>query len=93
MADEPSPEAQQEAQALAWAVEVFMRDHEQECHEGAICMTERAGLLAFLAHKTGVRSVTAVGMLVKFIQEYEEHHEEHAREGIDLENADYEHLH
>lgn len=66
-------------EALVGACEDFLRPHEQEEHDGEICYVERANLLAFLAHRLGVRDRTSVELMIERLIEYEQMHVEEER--------------
>jgi hypothetical protein len=40
---------------IAEAAEAMLKRHEQEAHGGETCILERAGLVAYLAHRLGRR--------------------------------------
>jgi hypothetical protein len=69
------------ANELAVAAEALMQRHEAEDHDGEMCHAERAGFLAFLAHRLGVRDQTSVGMMLSALVDYEHDHEDHDANG------------
>ena len=54
-----------------------MQRHEAEDHGGAMCHAERAGLVAYLAHRLGVRDRNSVVMMLESLAEYEQGHADH----------------
>jgi hypothetical protein len=65
------PEKQWEANEIVGLVEDMLRPHEIEDHNGELCMAERAGFVAFLAHRLGVRDPESVRLFFEALAEYE----------------------
>jgi hypothetical protein len=59
---------------LATDAEELLQRHEREAHDGEPCLLERVNMVAFLAHRLGVRSVQGMAMVAGRLSEYEEHH-------------------
>ena len=64
------------ASIVSAEVEAFMMLHEQEQHQGKLCMDERINTLAWIAHRAGIKS-TQVGEIVERLKEWEEYHKQH----------------
>ena len=69
------------ANEIARASENLMRAHEAGEHDGDMCMSERAGFVAFLAHRLGVRSPEAMTLFFQALTEYELDHVDHNGNG------------
>ena len=72
---------QKQAQALAGRAETLCQLHEDMEHGGEVCMQQRAGTVAFLAHRLGVRGTQAVILFLDALVLYEEEHERTHVEG------------
>jgi hypothetical protein len=69
------------ANEIARASENLMRAHEAGEHEGEMCMSERAGFVAFLAHRLGVRDPESMTLFFEALTEYELGHVDHDHNG------------
>jgi hypothetical protein len=70
------PGKQWVANEIVGLCENLLRPHEIEDHGGELCMGERAGLVAFLAHRLGVRDQQSLLMFLDALADYEDEHEE-----------------
>lgn len=68
------------ARRLANEAEALLRRHEHEDHDGDTCVPERAGMVAYFAHRLGVRDRDSIIMMIESLAEYEARHVEHERD-------------
>jgi hypothetical protein len=61
----------------AYEVNLILEGHERTIHGGETCLEERVNLVAFLAHRVGIRDRESLWMLIKRIEAYEDYHHEH----------------
>lgn len=78
MEHELAPEWEQELgrKLVEIATEMYER-HEREDHGGERCQENRVGIVAFLAHRIGVRDRVSAVMFLEALAGYEEGHAEH----------------
>lgn len=63
------------AAVISDSVLMFMRLHEEQDHGGLPCWDERCNVIAFLCHRTGIKS-DQVAFIAERLKEYELQHEE-----------------
>jgi hypothetical protein len=64
------------AARLAEDAERLLSQHERDDHDGHMCLVERAGMVAFFAHRLGVNTEAALELFVDCLAEYERAHVE-----------------
>lgn len=76
------PEAHElnvEIRAFMLIYQGWLVDHENEVHDGEYCAEERAGLIAFIAHRIGMTK-EAWDLVPEFLAHYKEQHDARHRE-------------
>jgi hypothetical protein len=75
----PTPNLILGARRLAQDAEIMLKIHEDDAHGGERCQLERCNLVAFLAHRLGVRDERSLLLVREALAEHEEAHLEHDR--------------